>query len=151
VGLVVRILVSEVGREIDSVRESERVAACAGVPVVRLKVIIFTIACGLVGIQGGLHAYFLKYIDPGSFTVVISLNFVVMNVIGGMEHLAGALIGTVFLVVLPELLRGYVELQHVFFGIILMIVMAAMPGGMVELVSQLRARRQRRLEKEEGL
>jgi len=139
VGLVLRILVSEIGRSIDSIRESERLAGCSGVPVVRLKVVVFIIASGLVGIQGGLHAYLLHYIDPGSFTIVQSMNFVVMNVIGGMEHLAGALIGTVFLVTLPELLRGYVDVQHVMFGIILIFIMAAMPGGIVELVARLRS------------
>jgi branched-chain amino acid transport system permease protein len=41
---------------------------------------------------------------------------------------------------LPELLRGYVDLQQVMFGIILIIVMAAMPGGIVELVARLRSR-----------
>ena len=149
VGLVVRILVPEIGRTIDSIRESERLAGCSGVPVVRLKVVVFIIASSLVGIQGGLHAYLLHYIDPGSFTIVQSMNFVVMNVIGGMEHLAGALIGTVFLVTLPELLRGYVDVQHVMFGIILIIIMAAMPGGIVELVARLRSWRAGQAKEEE--
>jgi branched-chain amino acid transport system permease protein len=119
------------------------------VPVVRLKVVVFIIASSLVGIQGGLHAYLLQYIDPSSFTIVQSMNFVAMNVIGGMEHLAGALIGTVFLVTLPELLRGYVNLQHVMFGIILIVIMAAMPGGLVELVTRLRSRRSERAKEEQ--
>jgi branched-chain amino acid transport system permease protein len=70
--------------------------------------------------------------------MIDSLNLVVMNVIGGMNHLAGPLIGTLFLTVLPELLRSYVELQRVFFGIILIVVMAALPGGMVELAARVR-------------
>ena len=136
VGLCARILTSEVGRVIDSVREAERVAECSGVPVIRLKVTIFVLACALVGLQGGLLAFFLRYIDPTSFSMVESLNLVVMNVVGGMYSLVGPLIGTVFLVALPELLRGYVELQHVFFGIILIVVMAALPGGMVEIFTK---------------
>jgi branched-chain amino acid transport system permease protein len=70
--------------------------------------------------------------------MVESLNLVVMNVVGGMYSLAGPLIGTVFIVALPELLRGYVELQHVFFGIILIVVMAALPGGMVDIFARAR-------------
>ena len=77
------------------------------------------------------------------------MNFVAMNVIGGMEHLAGALIGTVFLVTLPELLRGYVDVQHVIFGIILVVVMAALPGGIVEMVARLRPRRAEQAEEEQ--
>jgi branched-chain amino acid transport system permease protein len=138
VALCARILSSEIGRAIDSVRESERVAECSGVPVLRLKVTIFVLACALVGLQGGLLAFFLHYVDPTSFSMVESLNLVVMNVVGGMYSLAGPLIGTVFLVALPELLRGYVELQRVFFGIILIVVMAALPGGMVDIFARLR-------------
>lgn len=138
VALCARILSSEVGRTIDSIREAEKVAECSGVPVIRLKVIVFVLACALVGLQGGLLAFFLHYIDPTSFSMVESLNLVVMNVVGGMYSLGGPLIGTVFIVALPELLRGYVELQRVFFGIILIVVMAALPGGMVEIFSRIR-------------
>ena len=138
VALCARILSSEVGRTIDSVREAEKVAECSGVPVIRLKVNIFILACALVGLQGGLLAFFLRYIDPTSFSMVESLNLVVMNVVGGMYSLGGPLIGTVFIVALPELLRGYVELQRVFFGIILIVVMAALPGGMVEIFGRAR-------------
>lgn len=138
VALCARILSSEVGRTIDSVREAERVAECSGVPVIRLKVTIFVLACALVGLQGGLLAFFLRYVDPTSFSMVESLNLVVMNVVGGMYSLAGPLIGTVFIVALPELLRGYVELQRVFFGVILIVVMAALPGGMVDILAHAR-------------
>jgi len=63
---------------------------------------------------------------------------VVMNVIGGMYNLIGPILGAVFLVALPELLRGYVELQQVIFGIILIVVMAAFTGGMVEIYGKVR-------------
>ena len=138
VALCARILCSEIGRAIDSVREAQQVAQCSGVPVIQLKVSIFVLACALAGLQGGLLAFFLHYIDPTSFSMVESLNLVVMNVVGGMYSLGGPLIGTVFIVALPELLRGYVELQRVFFGIILIVVMAALPGGMVEIFGRAR-------------
>jgi branched-chain amino acid transport system permease protein len=138
VGLCARILASEIGRNMDAVREAERIAECSGVPVIRLKVTIFVLACGLAGLQGGLLAFFLRYIDPTTFGVVESLNLVVMNVIGGMYSLAGPLIGTVFIVALPELLRGYVELQRVIFGIVLIVVMAAFPGGLADIVARCR-------------
>jgi branched-chain amino acid transport system permease protein len=138
VGLCARILASEIGCTMDSVREAPSLAECSGVPVIRLKVTIFVLACAIAGLYGGLTAFFLGYIDPNTFSMALSLNLVVMNVIGGMYSLAGPLIGTVFIVALPELLRAYVELQQVFFGIILIVVMAAFPGGMVDIVARLR-------------
>ena len=138
VGITWRILFSEIGRAIDSVREAERVAECSGVPVIRLKILVFVIACALVGVQGALQVHFLKFIDPSSFNIDASLNMVVMNVIGGMYHVVGPLLGTVFMVALPETLRSYVELQRVIFGIILIVVMAALPGGIVGVIAHLR-------------
>jgi branched-chain amino acid transport system permease protein len=138
VGIVLRILSSEIGRAIDSVREAERVAQCSGVPAIQLKVTMFVIACVLVGVQGALQAHFLKFVDPTAFNIDVSLNLVVMNVIGGMYHLFGPLLGSTFIVSLPELLRGYVELQRVFFGVILIVVMAALPAGMVGALAWIR-------------
>jgi branched-chain amino acid transport system permease protein len=81
----------------------------------------------------------VRYVGPESYSVVQSLNLVVMNVIGGMSSLAGALLGTVFMVTLPELLRGYVNLQQIMFGFILFATMAFLPGGLIELGRRLRA------------
>lgn len=144
VGLVVRILTSELGRAIDSIREAQRVSECSGVPAIRMKVVMFVIASGLVGVAGGLQVYFLKYIDPSAFTIVQSLNFLIMNVIGGMDHLAGAVIGTVFIVVLPQALEQYVNIQQILFGLILVAVMIGMPGGLMDAVKRLRALSRRR-------
>ena len=138
IGLVVRILQSEIGRMMDSIREDSRLAECSGVPVVRTKVIIFVLACGLVGVAGALSAFFIRFIEPTSFSTIQSLNFVVMNIVGGMYQLAGPIIGTLFFVLLPEFLRGYVELQRIIFGICLIVVMAFLPGGIVGLIARLR-------------
>jgi branched-chain amino acid transport system permease protein len=140
VGLCARLLTCEYGRAIDAIREGERLAECSGVPVTRVKVTVFVIACALAGMAGSLQAHFIRYVGPESYSIVQSLNLVVMNVIGGMTSLIGALIGTVFMVTLPELLRGYVNLQQVLFGFILFVTMAFLPGGIIELGRRLRAR-----------
>lgn len=138
VGLCARILTSEFGRAINAIKEGERLAECSGVPVIRFKVIVFVIACALAGMQGSLMAHFIRYIGPESFATVQSLNLVVMNVIGGMSSLVGALMGTVFMVTLPELLRGYVNIQQILFGFILFATMAFLPGGLIEMVRRAR-------------
>ena len=133
VGVVARILGSQTGRYVDAMRESERLAQSSGVPILRLKVTIFCIACGLVGLQGSLLAHFIHFVAPGSYTFNESLNLLVMNVIGGMGGLAGPLIGAAFLTSLPEFLRGWVELQRLLYGIVLILVMLFVPGGLMEL------------------
>ena len=140
VGLCAGLLTCEYGRAIDAIREGERLAECSGVPVIRFKVTAFVIACALAGMQGSLQAHYIRYVGPESYSIVQSLNLVVMNVIGGMSSLSGALIGTVFMVTLPELLRGYVNLQQIMFGAILFATMAFLPGGLIELFRRLLAR-----------
>lgn len=132
IGMIGRLLASEIGRVIDSIREGESLARCSGVPVLSTKVAVFMLGCGIVGVAGALQAYFVHYIDPTSFALEQSLNLVVINVIGGMYTLIGPLVGTLFVVLLPEFLRGYVELQHVVFGIVLILVMAFFSGGIAD-------------------
>jgi branched-chain amino acid transport system permease protein len=139
IGCISRILNSQVGRAIDSIRESQKVAECSGVPVLRLKVTIFSIACGFAGIQGALYAYHLNYIDPTGFSMIQSLNLLMMNVIGGMQSLVGTLIGVIFITATPELLRDYVLYQQIIFGIILIIIVAAFPGGFADIAGRIRA------------
>jgi branched-chain amino acid transport system permease protein len=139
VGLCARILTSEFGRAMDAVREAERLAECSGVPVIRLKVMVFVIACALAGMTGSLQAHYIKFVGPEAYSGFQSLNLVVMNVIGGMSSLYGAMLGTVFMVTLPELLRGYVNLQQIMFGAILFATMAFLPGGLIEAGRRVRA------------
>ena len=128
-----RLLSSDFGRKIDAIRESESLAEANGIPVFATKVAVFIIGCTLAGLQGSLQAHFIRLISPLSYSFQESLNFLVMNVVGGTHSLAGPLIGSIFLVALPEFLRGWVEYQFVIYGVILVIVMAALPGGLVEL------------------
>jgi len=139
VGLCARLLTSEFGRAMDSVREAERLAECSGVPVIRLKVTVFIIACALAGMAGSLQAHYIRFVGPEAYSGFQSLNLVVMNVIGGMSSLYGAMLGTVFMVTLPELLRGYVNLQQIMFGAILFATMAFLPGGLIEAGRRLKA------------
>lgn len=138
VGIAWRILSSEIGRAMDSVREAEKLAESSGIPVIKLKIMIFVIACTLVGVYGILQTYLLQFIDPSAFNMEASLNLVVMNVLGGMYYLLGPVLGSTFLAALPELLRGYVDLQRVIFGVILIVVMAALPGGIIGLLEAIR-------------
>jgi branched-chain amino acid transport system permease protein len=150
VGLCLRLVRSEIGRTMDALREGEQLTECSGVPVLRIKVTVFVIACAMVGIQGALQSHFVHFISPESFNIFESLKFVVMNVIGGLTNLLGPLLGALFLVLLPELLRDYVNLQRVIYGIILIVVMAFLPGGLVELGGRLRAGGARLLGRGEG-
>lgn len=132
-----RLLASDFGHAMDAIKESETLAEASGIPVFRIKVVVFAIACAMIGLQGSLTAHFVHFIAPNSFTFETSLQFVVINVIGGLGSMWGPIVGTVFMVALPELLRGWAQYQWFLYGIALVLVMAYLPGGLIQLGSRL--------------
>lgn len=128
-----RLLQSQFGDAVDSIRESESLARSNGVPVFKVKVTIFALACALVAIQGALEASMIHYISPLSYNFPESLKFVVINIIGGLNSLWGPVLGAIFIVALPELLRSWVDYQWVFYGIVLIVLMKYLPGGLFDL------------------
>jgi branched-chain amino acid transport system permease protein len=134
-----RLLVSQFGDAVDAIRESEGLALSNGVPVFKVKIIVFVISCALVGIQGSLEASFVHYISPLSYGFGESLKLVVINVIGGLNTLWGPILGAIFIVALPELLRSWVEYQWVLYGLALILLMRYLPGGLFEVGGLLRS------------
>jgi branched-chain amino acid transport system permease protein len=124
---------SPFGRAMDAVRESELLAAATGYNPMRIKMIAFSIGCLLAGLGGSLYAHFLLYIAPFSFTFWESVNFLLMNIIGGSTSLAGPILGALMLTPLPELLRAYVLWQQVLYGLTFMVFMRFLPDGMTPL------------------
>jgi branched-chain amino acid transport system permease protein len=134
-----RLLSSDIGRAMQAMRESESLAEANGIPILRIKVVMFVVAAVLVGFQGSLEAHFIRYISPLSYDFSESLRFLVMNVIGGLNSLAGPILGALFLVVLPEMLRGWVEIQWVLYGIALILIIRYVPGGLVDFAARILA------------
>jgi branched-chain amino acid transport system permease protein len=128
-----RLLKSQFGDAVDAIRESESLARSNGVPVFKVKVTIFALACALVAVQGALGASMVHYISPLSYNFPESLKFVVINIIGGLNSIWGPVLGSIFIVALPELLRSWVDYQWVFYGFVLIVLMKYLPGGLFDL------------------
>ena len=124
---------SPLGRAMDAVRESELLAESTGYNPARIKLIAFVIGSFIAGIGGSLFAHFLRYIAPFNFTFWESVNFLLMNIIGGSFSLTGPIIGAFIITPLPELLRDYLLWQQVFYGVILMLFMRFLPDGVVSI------------------
>ena len=72
----------------------------------------------------------MRYINPESFSVGLSISFLSMVVIGGLGTIGGSIVGAVFYVIVPELLRGIKDAPGLVFGLLLVIVMVFMPQGL---------------------
>lgn len=133
--LVAALYRSPFGRAMNAVRESELLAAAAGYNPMRIKVLTFAIGSLLAGLGGSLFAHFLGYVAPFNFTFWESVNFLLMNIVGGTSFLGGAILGAVIITPLPELLRAYVVWQQVLYGLVLMAFMRFLPDGLASLLA----------------
>jgi branched-chain amino acid transport system permease protein len=122
------------GRALLIIKESEIAANSLGIRSAQYKVTAFAISAFYAAVAGGLFAYLVRYINPESFNVGLSIAFLSMVVIGGLGTIGGSIVGAAFYVVVPELLRGIKDAPGLVFGLLLVIVMVLMPQGLWGLV-----------------
>ena len=94
------------GRALIMVRDGEIAAGTLGVDASRYKIIAFAISAFYTAWAGGLYAYLIRYVNPESFNIGLSIGFVSMIVIGGLGSIPGSLLGAAFYVAVPELFRA---------------------------------------------
>ncbi len=163
VWLTVNLVRGRIGRAFIAVRDSEIAAQAVGVSLPRFKTLAFAVSAFYTGLAGGLLAYLLGYIAPDAFTLVVSIEFLTMVVIGGLASVAGSVVGAVVIVVLPlmasnltDYLAGLLNLVGLsavgattrgliwaIYGVILILVMVFLPGGLVSLYDKIKGFRAR--------
>ncbi|SHH06105.1 branched-chain amino acid ABC transporter permease [Pollutimonas bauzanensis] len=127
-----------IGHAIDSIADNAALAESTGLSVHRLQLFAFVAGCALAAIGGALQARYIGYISPESFNTSVSIGFIIMLVIGGRQSSWGPLVGAVVLTPLPELFRGAVQTQHMFYGAALILILRFLPGGLARLPGLLR-------------
>lgn len=136
-----------------SIREDEIAADAMGVNTTQIKVAAFVLAAFLAGIGGALYAHSL-FFQPKTFNFILSINYVVMIVLGGTGSITGAALAGVILTALPEYLKHIQDQIHfkdeyrlVVYALMLVLMMILRPAGVFgrgELgFARLRARRKK--------
>ena len=131
------------GRDMRAVRDDETAAKLAGISIARTQVAAFVVSAACAGLAGALFAVLAQSVSPGAFPLTLSLFLLMAIVIGGLGRLSGALIGALLLVALPAVAHEIGEaagsqrlegnLALTFFGVVLVVVMLAAPGGLTSL------------------
>ena len=132
---------SRLGLGLMSIREDEDAAEAAGVNTLRYKLTAFLISTFFAGMTGGVYAYFAAAALPGAmFSAEWTFDAVIIVFVGGVGTIVGPIIGSVFFVLLQQLLSLYLTGgSHVLvFGILFIIVVLYLPGGLIGLVARLR-------------
>lgn len=117
------------GRAFLAIRESAIAAEASGVPVARYKTIAFGLSAFYTGVAGGLFAFVVGFLSPDAFDVFLSVDFVVMIIVGGLGSVPGSIVGAGVVTVLNDRLAGFQNYRPLLFGAILVACMLFMPGG----------------------
>jgi branched-chain amino acid transport system permease protein len=147
------LVASRTGRGLRALATSETAAAASGVPVGRYRLLVFTVSAAFAGLAGGIYAFYVGYLSPGSFPVLLSVQYVVMAVVGGLGTVWGALFGAVAVTLLVQELTTLgtrpgmpdyapTVLSYAVYALLLILVVTFLPRGLFPTaVSLWRSRR----------
>ena len=131
---------SRFGAGLIAIRENEDAAAVMGVDTTLYKVLALALSALFSALAGGIHAYWITFIDPASaFDARLNLEMVIMAVFGGPGTVLGPLLGAFVLSAISETLANSVStIASLFFGIVIVFAVIFMPKGLLDLVRGVR-------------
>jgi branched-chain amino acid transport system permease protein len=129
--LSLNLVRSSVGRGLAALSEDETAAAALGVNIRRAKVKVFVLSAVLASLAGSLFAHCYAFVSPDSFSIFVSLDFVIMVVVGGMGSVWGSLFGAGLMTLLPEWIGAWEHYKDIAHGLILVLILLFMPHGLV--------------------
>ncbi|MFD6491063.1 branched-chain amino acid ABC transporter permease [Streptomyces sp. NPDC059944] len=157
-GLFARgVLRGRPGRAMNAIRDHRIAAGVIGVPVARYRAAVFVLSSMYAGLAGVLLALVFQRTVPDYFGITLSLEYLAMIVIGGLGSVSGAVVGAVFVSLLPQLLTRYSdalplvsdpgtggiapgEAARYLYGAAVVAVVLFLPGGLVRVAARLRVR-----------
>jgi branched-chain amino acid transport system permease protein len=139
--ILVNLLRSPTGRAFVAIRDSEISAQSMGVHLASYKTLSFSISAAFAGVAGALYAHNIRFLSPDQFTILQSIELLMMVVIGGLGSLHGAVFGAAFLIALPQAINAIkpilpaalseaTGLQPAVFGFVLILVVLFEPLGL---------------------
>ena len=133
IGITYWIKRSKFGYALRAIHEAEHAAELSGVDTLRAKIKAYMISAFFLGIIGGIETYWLTYITPHMvFDVLITIQMVVMALLGGIGTMLGPVVGASFLTIIYELLhRDFPYTYAIIVGFIVVAVVLVMPQGIV--------------------
>ena len=137
--LSLNLVNSQVGRTLRALHASEVASESVGIDTKSLKLAVFALSAAYAGLAGGLHATYLGFMSPSSFGIGVSIELVVMAVVGGLANIWGALFGAATVLLIQQYVSSVIkvfipqasgEYEVIAFGLILIVIMIFMPSGL---------------------
>jgi len=127
------IAATRTGRAFLAIRTSEIAAKASGINVAAYKAIAFALSAFYTGVAGGLFAFVVGFLSPDAFDVFLSVDFLVMIILGGLASVPGSIAGAAVVTVLNDSLAGFQNYRPLIFGAIMIACMLFMPGGLAAM------------------
>jgi branched-chain amino acid transport system permease protein len=142
------LLRSPWGRAFAALRDNPIRAESLGVNLTAYTLLAFAIGAACAGVAGVFYASLVEFIEPGPFHFSTSLMMLLAVIVGGSGRFFGPVLGTIVIVLLPELLRGstlpwlrFMQTWYLaVFGIAVVALMIWLPGGLLSIPDKLRRR-----------
>jgi branched-chain amino acid transport system permease protein len=126
---------SRPGRMLVAMRDSPLAASSMGINVPRLKVLAFAVSAAMSALGGVLYAPVINFISVEHFTLWLSITFISMIVVGGLGSTPGSFLGAAFVVLVPELLRGFGAFHQIIYGLAMILVFVFWPTGLAGIAA----------------
>ena len=136
--ITINLLSGRTGRGLHALRTSPSAASSvAAINLGRLKLVAFGISASFVAVGGVIYMHAIGYVNPQTFSTELSIQFLLIVVIGGARRSAGAVLGAAFVLGLPEFFRGVQEYQGMLYGAILLVLILFFPFGLIGIAERI--------------
>ncbi len=139
--IVVNLIESPTGRAFRAIHDSETASRVLGVDVARYKLLAFVISAVFTSVAGSYLALLDGFVTPNTTSFLLSIELVVMAVLGGLGSIVGSIVGAAILVILPQALTVFHDYEHIVLGAIIVVFLIFLPSGIVPAVASLFRRR----------
>ena len=138
---ILNLLRSPTGRAFVAIRDSEISAQSMGIHLARYKTLSFALSAAMAGVGGALYAHKIMFLSPEQFSIIQSIDLLLMIVVGGLGSVHGVFLGAIFLITMPQLIavaKDYLPesvgqspgLQTVIYGVVLVAFVMFEPHGL---------------------
>jgi branched-chain amino acid transport system permease protein len=125
---------SDIGAILESLNTNEMVSRSLGASALSWRIATYVTSAFIAGVSGGLYAFYIGFLSPDPFGFRLVVDLIVMNVVGGIGTVFGPLLGAIFIVPLPELLRGAREYQLLIYAGVLIVFILFFRQGLAALL-----------------
>jgi branched-chain amino acid transport system permease protein len=140
------LLASRTGRAIMAIRDHHTAAEAMGINTALYKSLTFGVSALYTGVAGALSCVTVQFVAPDSFSVFLSITFLVGSVVGGLSSISGAIYGAFFIQFIPNVADSISKAAPwAIYGLFLIGFMFVMPAGVAGFLNRVWSRLQRQL------